>query len=111
MPHIVVEYTETLSVDVPKLLSELHKSLAGQDTVDIHSIKTRSVPVKYVIVGDGQEPDKMIHVTLRLLPGRDDDLKKAMAQALFDVTRKNSHDDRISVSVEVVDMHAASYTK
>ena len=113
MPHIVVEYTDTLSdrVDIPKLLSDLHDDLAERETVDIHAIKTRAIPVQYCVVGDGENPDKFIHITLRLLPGRNDDLKKEMAQGLFDIAVKERHDDRISISVEVVDMHAASYTK
>ena len=114
MPHIIVEYTDHLDghVDVPKLLSALHDSLAGQDTIDVHGIKTRATPVQYVIVGDGSEPDKMIHITLRLLPGRGDDLKKTMAQGLFETAQKfTHHDERITLTAEVVDMHAESYTK
>jgi 5-carboxymethyl-2-hydroxymuconate isomerase len=113
MPHIIVEYTESLtSVDVPELLFELHDDLAQKDTINIHAIKTRAIPVKYTIVGDGDEPDKFIHITLKLLPGRDDDLKKTMAQSLHDTARKHCVKDKnISLSVEVVDLHAESYIK
>ena len=111
MPHITVEYTETLSEDIPKLLTELHNNLAQQETINVHGIKTRAIPVQYVIVGDGQEPDKMIHIALKLLPGRSDDLKKTMAQGLFDTAKAKTHDDRISITVEVIDLHEASYTK
>ena len=111
MPHIILEYTDTMNIDVPKILTELHHNLSGQDTINIHAIKTRAIPVKYVIVGDGQEPDKMMHITLKLLPGRDDALKKTMAQGLFDTAKAHAHDDRISVTAEVVDLHEASYTK
>ena len=111
MPHITVEYTEHLSTDIPKLLTRLHDNLASQDTVNVHAIKTRAIPVQYVIVGDGQEPDKMIHVTLKLLPGRSDDLKKTMAQGLFDEAKAETHDDRVTVTVEVAELHEPSYTK
>lgn len=113
MPHIIVEYTETLasSEDVPKLLSELHYNLAMQDTVDVHAIKTRGIPVKYVVVGDGKEPDKMVHITLKILPGRSDDLKQTMALGLFSTARKILHDDRISLTVEVMELHEHSYTR
>ncbi len=113
MPHIIVEYTETLgsSENIPKLLSALHQTLAEQETVNVHAVKTRAIPVQYVIVGDGKEPDKMIHITLKLLPGRDDVLKKTMAQGLFDIAQKVTHDDRISISVEVTELHEPSYTK
>ncbi|HOO82836.1 MAG TPA: 5-carboxymethyl-2-hydroxymuconate Delta-isomerase [Alphaproteobacteria bacterium] len=114
MPHIIVEYTDTLSSseDIPKLLAKLHKDLASRESIDIHGIKTRAIPVRYTVVGDGHEPDKMIHITLRLLPGRADDLKKQMAAGLVEVAREvTHHDDRISITAEVVDMHAESYVK
>jgi len=112
MPHIIVEYTETLStVDIAELLFELHEDLSKKDTINIHSIKTRAIPVKYTIVGDGNEPDKFIHITLNLLPGRDDTLKKAMAQSLHDTARAHCvRDKSISLSVEVTELHAESYT-
>ncbi|MCB1720152.1 MAG: 5-carboxymethyl-2-hydroxymuconate isomerase [Rhodospirillales bacterium] len=113
MPHIIVEYTESLgsSEDIAKLAFALHENLAAQETINIHAIKTRALPVQYTVVGDGKEPDKMIHITLKLLPGRDDALKKTMAQGLFDTARKITHDDRISISVEVTELHEPSYTK
>jgi len=112
MPHIIIEYYETLkTLDIPKLVAKLHENLAAQDTVNIHAIKSRAIPVQYVIVGDGAEPDKMVHVCLKLLPGRADALKKTMAQGLFDTARKHIIDPSISLSVEVTELHAASYTK
>ena len=111
MPHIIVEFTDHLSEDIPKLLTALHQNLATQRSIDIHAIKTRATPVQYVIVGDGNEPDKMIHITLRLLPGRDDALKKTMAQGLFETAQKYTHDDRISITVEVIELHKPSYIK
>jgi len=111
MPHIVVEYTKSLSEDIPKLLTQLHDNLAGQDTINVHAVKTRAIPVQHVIVGDAQGSDKMIHITLKLLPGRSDDLKKTMAQGLFDTAKAQTNDDNISITAEVVDLHEASYTK
>lgn len=113
MPHIIVEYTDSLtSVNVAELLFELHDDLSQKDTVNIHAIKTRAIPVQYSTVGDGDEPDKFIHITLKLLPGRDNDLKKLMAQSLHDTARKHCvRDKTISLSVEVAELHAESYTK
>ncbi|MBL4803793.1 MAG: hypothetical protein JKY71_02920 [Alphaproteobacteria bacterium] len=113
MPHILVEYTDTLtSVDMPQLLVDLHNDLAEKDTINIQAIKTRAVPVQYSIVGDASQADNFIHITLKLLPGRDDDLKKQMAQGLHDAARKTHvRDQNISLSVEVAELHAESYVK
>lgn len=114
MPHIIVEYTDILepSLDVPKLLSGLHNNLSERETIKLEAIKTRGVPVKYTVVGTGSDHDKMVHIDLKLMPGRSDDLKKEMAQGLFDFARKCCvHDERISVTVEVSELHQSSYTK
>ncbi|MCD8563023.1 MAG: hypothetical protein LRY54_03020 [Alphaproteobacteria bacterium] len=111
MPHIIAEYTDHMDVDMPGLLDKLHFTLAEQDTVNVQAIKTRAIPVQYVVLADAKGGDKMIHITLKLLPGRDDALKKTMAQALWQVTRDHVKDDRIAISAEVVELHAASYTK
>ncbi|MBX2833898.1 MAG: 5-carboxymethyl-2-hydroxymuconate Delta-isomerase [Micavibrio sp.] len=112
MPHIIVEYSESLkNIDVPKLVIKLHDILAEQPTVNIHAIKSRAIPVENAVIGDGNEPDFMVHITLKLLPGRDDALKKKMAQSLFDTAKTHIKIERLSLSVEVMELHAESYTK
>lgn len=111
MPHIIVEYTDHLSVDIQKLTIELHHVLTKQLTIKASAIKCRAIPVKATVVGEGTDHDKMIHVELKLLPGREDDLRKAMAQALYDTTRKIAKDENISISVETSELHEQSYTK
>jgi 5-carboxymethyl-2-hydroxymuconate isomerase len=51
-----------------------------------------------------------MHITLKLLPGRDDATRKVMAQALYD-TAQSFIRDTVSLSVEVMELDAASYTK
>lgn len=111
MPHIIVEYTSTMKHDIPELLSQLHENLAGQDTVKIKAIKTRGIPVQHVIVGTGGWSDKMIHIALKLLPGRSDELKRTMSQDLHDVAKAFVQDDSVSITVEVTELHEASYIK
>lgn len=112
MPHIIVEYTDTLSIDVPKLLDGLHYNLAEQETIDIHAIKTRATPVQYSIVGDGKDRDKFVHITLKLLSGREEALRKKIGQDLFNVAQDifPSGSD-IALSVEVHEMDPATYIK
>lgn len=111
MPHIIVEYTDHLNLDVEKLTIELHRTLVEQETIKEDSIKTRAIPVQASVVGTAKCHDKMLHIALRLLPGRSDELRKTMAQALFDTARKLIIDENVSISVETAELHAASYTK
>ncbi|MGH1399541.1 MAG: 5-carboxymethyl-2-hydroxymuconate Delta-isomerase [Alphaproteobacteria bacterium] len=112
MPHIIVEYCDTLTaLDVPKLVMDLHEDLGARESVDIHGIKSRAIPVQYVLVGDQKDYNKLIHITLKLLPGRSDELKREMAQGLADIAHKSTHDDRVAVTCEVTELHAESYIK
>jgi 5-carboxymethyl-2-hydroxymuconate isomerase len=111
MPHIIVEYSATMKLDMPELLSQLHVNLAEQDTIKIKAIKTRAVPVQHVIIGTGGWSDKMLHITLKLLPGRSDDLKRTMSQGLHDIAKDFVKDDSISITVEVAELHEPSYIK
>lgn len=111
MPHIIVEYTDHLNVDLEKLTIELHRTLVGQETVKEEAVKTRAIPVKATVVGTGKCHDKMIHIQLKLLPGRSDELRQSMAEALFNTVKKVVFDDHISISVETSELHAESYTK
>ena len=111
MPHIIVEYTDTLTLDMPKLLDALHYDLAEKDTVDIHAIKTRAVPVQYSIVGDQHDRDKFVHVVLKLLDGRDKALRRSMAESLHAIARTYAKDNDIAVSVEVIEMNKETYVK
>lgn len=111
MPHIIVEYTDHLSVDIAKLTIELHHTLIKQETVKEEAVKTRAIPVQATVVGTGKCHDKFIHLNLKLLPGRSDALRKTMAQALYDTTRKIALDENITISVETSELHEHSYTK
>ena len=90
---------------------ELHQDLAARETVDIHAIKSRAIPVQYVLVGDNDDFDRMVHITLRLLPGRSDELKKEMSEGLASIAKRMTHDDRVTVTCEITEIHAESYVK
>ena len=111
MPHIIVEYTETLNLDFAKMIDDLHTDLAGRETIDIHAVKSRAIPVKYNMVGGPQDHNAFIHVTLKLLEGRDPDLRREMAEGLHGIAKHPAHDDRIAVSVEVAEMKKSTYVK
>lgn len=111
MPHIVVEYSKALesNVDFPKLLKELHLDLVGRDTVGHEHVKTYALPISFCEVGLDETPNSMLHVILKLLPGRPVVLKNEMAQGLRTILRAYVGD--ISVTVEIQELEAETYCK
>lgn len=106
MPHIIVEYSANLNVDLPDLLTRLHNTLAAQPTVDKARIKTRALPVPLAVVGK-DHTSAMIHIMLKLLP-REPALRKTMAEALRDVAKPLIPSD-CALTVEVQQLDADSY--
>ena len=109
MPHIILEHSGNAAENLPALLADLHQTLSVQDTVNIAAIKTRAVAVEHAIVGDS-EGTEMLHITLKLLPGRDDELRAKMTQALKAVAVSHVAEG-VCVTVESALLDAPSYCK
>jgi len=107
MPHIIVEHTKEIC-DVPALLNALHHSLAGQETVQINALKTRSVVLDHAVIGDGSTKS-MMHITVKLLAGRPDDLLKKMTGDLFDIARHHCDISKTRITVEAMPLHNDIY--
>ncbi|MCK6418120.1 MAG: hypothetical protein L6Q57_04170 [Alphaproteobacteria bacterium] len=106
MPHIIVEHSAHLNVDIPDLLTRLHNTLAEQPTVDKARIKTRALPVALAVVGKDHTAD-MMHITLKVMP-REPALRKVMAEALRDAA-KSLIPAECPITVEVQQLDADSY--
>ncbi|MEZ4871626.1 MAG: hypothetical protein R2827_05125 [Bdellovibrionales bacterium] len=98
MPHLIIESTQKLSKEI---VSELHKEVGRQETVNIEAVKTRVYSPELGLVG-GEEGEDMVTITLKLLPGRNDELKNLMAQNLY--TKAAAMIDSRHITVEVVDL-------
>ena len=85
MPHIIIEHNKTTNkqIDLSHLAKEVHSTLAAQETVSLESIKTRTIEIENVIVADGSH-NQMVHIEIRLLSGRSEELKEKMAKAVHE---------------------------
>ena len=104
MPHIIIEHSPEVAekVDVPELTKALHKTLSDQETVRLEAIKTRSVSVDNIQMGAGDSKD-FLHVTVKLLKGRDLSLRETMAKNIFEKIRDVTGDVSFA-SVEVAEL-------
>ncbi len=112
MPHIIIEHSNNLndSVDLQKLVVDTQEALATQG-VEKARIKSRAIPLAHYVVGDKGQDGAMVHITLLLLEGRDDVLKKQYSTAIYEEVTKavKVFDGACAVTLEVRDMAAATY--
>lgn len=109
MPHIIVEYSHPLEneIGIQSLVDDLHADLGRRDTVNIEKVKTRAIPVHSYAVGDKGLDAHMVCIVLKLMPGRETDLKVEMAQGLQKVVedhlRQGEADAYVTVEVQHLD--------
>ena len=110
MPHFIVEYAAPIAHDiVPQTLVE-DACRAGEESglFGPDDIKGRAHAVEHFLTAGTRQP--FVHVDVRLLPGRTDEQKKDLAQRVFDALAARLPAN-VALSVEVTELHRASYTK
>ena len=110
MPHVIIEYSAEIAgqVDLDALIDAAHAGALASGLFPEYDIKTRAVG--YARHRTGQTRDSFVHLTLRLLSGRDDAQKAALSETVL-ATIEPLLPEVVSVGVEIVDMHRASYRK
>lgn len=112
MPHIVLEYSDSLNFDVPVVLTQLRDALVqtSKGDVDVMRVKTRALPFEHFVVKDAPYREGcMAHVTLSLLVGRSVETRAAYGQALYDVMKAHFTQDGCALTLEVREMPREMY--
>ena len=112
MPHMTLEYSDNLSdhMDVPVVLQRLHETLSDVPTIDLHRIKSRACKLETYIVGDYDDANQMVHLTVKLMEGRDVGLRHDIAVSLQKVIRSHLLEDlKCQVTVEIQELENATY--
>ncbi len=117
MPHLVLEYSANVP-DRPeprRVLLDLHEALMASALFDRGDIKSRAVRHDVFAVADGADDRAFVALSIAILDGRPDEVKAALAEAALDVLVRSFPKlvagRRGAVSVEVRDLHRASYRR
>jgi 5-carboxymethyl-2-hydroxymuconate isomerase len=114
MPHLVIEITNNITLDQPKLLANANAALVASGEFKEPDIKSRCIVLQSYRQGTEQRRDGFIHATLSVLSGRSDAAKKAVAESVRDAIVAALPKERgygLQISVDVRDMSRDSYAK
>ncbi|MFF8274933.1 5-carboxymethyl-2-hydroxymuconate Delta-isomerase [Streptomyces lateritius] len=109
MPQITVDHSAPL--DRRGFALALHPLVVETVDTRIDACKTRFREIEETVCGDGSTDDVVVHVDIALLPGRTDETKARLAEAvvaLLPAHLKQTEGVRISAEVRDLD---ASYRK
>lgn len=117
MPHLVLEYSANVPdrPDLGRVLRDLHAALMASALFDRKDLKSRAVRHEVFAVADGAPDRAFVALSVAILEGRPDEVKAALAEAALDVLvgafPKLVAGGRGAISVEVRDLHRASYRR
>lgn len=92
MPHVTVEYTANIraEAEIPLLLERIHASLMSQQGVfPLGGIRSRAIELAQYRIADGDPEYAFVHTSLRIGGGRDQAVKRAAGDALFDTLKEH----------------------
>ena len=110
MPHIIVEYPDS-SLTAPAvrdLLRTIHDSVADSGLFERSHVRTRAYPFREYTNGTSGKP--FIHIQARIKSGRDDEDKSLLSKAILAGVSGLALPVAV-MTVEIIDMHRASYGK
>ena len=110
MPHVIIEYSEDVAelIAIEDLVDAVHEGTMRSGLFPEYDIKTRAIG--YAQHRTGQTQDSFVHVAVHLLDGRSDDQKGSLSEGLLGKIEPLLP-RVVSVSVETLDIHRASYRK
>jgi 5-carboxymethyl-2-hydroxymuconate isomerase len=116
MPHIHLETTADLfeNANIPDILEALVSKLCESETIDAASVKAYHLLRSNWCMGSGA-PAGFAHCTVAILAGRPPELRKSMAQGMYEVMREHfatSLDEAaVALTLEVREMDRETYQK
>jgi len=116
MPHIHLETTADLpeNADVPEILTALVECLSRFETIDSKAVKAYHLLRSNWHMGTGAPPG-FAHCTVAILEGRDLDLRKRIADAMYAVLKKSFEmsldNQEVALTLEVREMDKETYRK
>ncbi len=116
MPHIIIEHSKGILTQIYRdsFMRDIHNSIAGMHGCELGRIKTRAIEYDSgrTFVGEHGTFAEMVHINLKLMPGRSDEEKTELAQALYQAANTHVPADKFpnrSLTVEVSELHGPSY--
>ena len=117
MPHCILAYSDNV-VDRPDLrsvLQQVNDVLIASDLFDPGDVKSRAVANDTVVIGDGARDRTFVTVDGQMLGGKSDEVKARLAEDVLAVLERAYPETlartRCSLTVQITDIHRASYRR
>ena len=108
MPHLTLEYTDNIEVDVQPLLARLHEEVVATGAINLKGIKSRAIKHTQYRIADGDPDYAFVHVGLLIREGRPIEIQKEATQRVMKVLKETFghlfEKRKLSLSVDLKEM-------
>jgi 5-carboxymethyl-2-hydroxymuconate isomerase len=108
MPHLTVEYTDNLDVDVQPLLARLTQEVVATGAINLKGVKSRAVKHTQYRIADGDPDYAFVHVGLLIREGRPIEIQKEATKRVMAVLKETFgarfENGYLSLSVDLKEM-------
>lgn len=117
MPHLTLEYSANVVVDsdFTDLFRRLHAVLAQTGGIRLENCKSRAYVAREFFIGSGAQGSGFVHLDIRFLEGRSDEIRRAIGQETIDALRAwfrtSAEKLDLQITVEVRDIERSFYFK
>ncbi|MGE3319685.1 MAG: 5-carboxymethyl-2-hydroxymuconate Delta-isomerase [Candidatus Berkiella sp.] len=85
MPQITLEMSDNvLENELTELLIAIHHTLSEQLPTELRSCKSRMIRHQTYVIGDADQHNAFVHLSIGVIKGRSDALKNAIAASLME---------------------------
>jgi 5-carboxymethyl-2-hydroxymuconate isomerase len=88
MPHLTLEYSDNIEVDVQPLLARLHEEVVATGAIHLKGIKSRAIKHTQYRIADGDPDYAFVHVGLLIREGRPIEVQKEATQRVMRVLKE-----------------------
>ncbi len=116
MPQISIEYSANLGAafDAPRFAAAVHQAVVEHAAAELANCKSRLIELTDFLMGDGASERAMVHVDLRILPGRDAEQKSRLGEAVIHLLAEavgEASGFDLQLTVEVRELDGENYHK
>ncbi len=108
MPHLTLEYSDNIEIDIQPLLARLHDELVATGAVNMKGLKSRAIRQTDYRIADGDEGYAFVHLNILLREGRplatQQEVAKRAVGVLEDTFGHYFDQGYISLSVDIKEM-------
>ena len=115
MPQLILEYSSNIleKDNMKPLFQEYHSILEKTLPTDINNCKSRAIACDDYYIGQGQPNNAFIHISLKIMPGRDFETLKNTADAMMSTSKNHFSGSlqklNLQITIEIIDLEKAYF--